>query len=71
MLPDIHANNARVMTTITLVPAASPSMPSVRLAPFETAVTIMMTIGIKIRQANYDMGKMFDQIGSSISATSA
>jgi hypothetical protein len=32
-------------------PAAKPSIPSVRLAPFDTAVTIKMTMGMKMSQA--------------------
>jgi hypothetical protein len=36
------------------VPAAKPSIPSVRLAPFETAVIIKITIGIKTTKPNFD-----------------
>jgi len=47
MLPETHAKIARVTTIIAEVPAARPSIPSVKLAPLETAVTIKITIGIK------------------------
>jgi len=35
------------------VPAARPSIPSVRLAPFDTPVIIRITMGIKIRNAHF------------------
>ena len=38
------------MTIITEVPAAKPSIPSVKLAAFETAVIIKITTAIKIIQ---------------------
>ena len=38
---------ANASTEIAEVPAASPSIPSVKLAPFETAVIIKITTGIK------------------------
>ena len=34
-------------------PVASPSMPSVMLAPLETAVMIRITNGMKINQARF------------------
>ena len=51
ILPDTKVNNPSVSTEIAQVPAAKPSIPSVRLAPFETAVIIQITIGMKINQA--------------------
>ena len=42
---------ARTRPIIADVPVAKPSIPSVKLAPFETAVTIKITIGIKTNQA--------------------
>ena len=42
---------ARVTAIIAEVPAARPSIPSVRLAPLETAVIIKITIGININHA--------------------
>jgi len=50
-LPETQANKPNVSTIIAELPAAKPSIPSVKLAPFETAVTIKITIGIKINQA--------------------
>ena len=38
---------------IAEVPDASPSRPSVKFAPFETATIINITIGIKIRNAYF------------------
>ena len=38
---------------IAEVPAAKPSIPSVKLAPFDTAVIIKITIGIKTNQAQF------------------
>ena len=51
MFPEINAKMASVKTIIAELPAARPSIPSVKFAPLETAVTIKMTIGIKISQA--------------------
>ena len=51
MLPDTKAKIPSVNTIIADVPAARPSIPSVRFAPLDTAVTINMIIGIKINQA--------------------
>ncbi|CAI8360285.1 MAG: Uncharacterised protein [Bacteroidetes bacterium MED-G17] len=42
-LPDKKAKIPRVAAIIAAVPAANPSIPSVRLAPFDTAVMINMT----------------------------
>ena len=46
-------NIANASTDIAEVPAAKPSIPSVKLAPFETAVIINITNGIKINQAHF------------------
>ena len=46
IFPETYAKNANARRIIVLVPAAKPSIPSVILAPFETAVTINMTTGI-------------------------
>ena len=42
---------AKTSPIMAEVPVAKPSIPSVKFAPFETAVTIKITIGIKINQA--------------------
>ena len=47
-LPETQAKIPKTKTIIDELPAASPSRPSVRLAPFETAVTMKITIGINI-----------------------
>ena len=51
MLPETHANTPSVATIIADDPAAKPSIPSVKLAPFEIAVTIKTTININRTQA--------------------
>ncbi len=51
IFPETNVKNPSVSTEIAEVPAAKPSIPSVKLAPFETAVMINITIGIKINQA--------------------
>ena len=48
MFPEIHAKIPSVKTHTDETPAARPSIPSVRLAPLETAEIIKTTIGIKI-----------------------
>ena len=47
MFPDTQAKTPKVIVIITDDPAAKPSIPSVRLAPFETDVTIKITKNIK------------------------
>ena len=51
MLPEIKANIANTKTIIAELPAANPSIPSVKLAPLETAVIIKITIGINTNHA--------------------
>ena len=51
MLPDIHEKIPKVKTIMADVPAAKPSTPSVKFAPFDTAEIIKIIIGIKINQA--------------------
>ena len=51
MFPETHAKIPKVKTIIAEEPAAKPSIPSVKFAPFETAVIIKIIIGIKIIQA--------------------
>ena len=51
MFPETNVNN-RVLVPKLEVPAAKPSIPSVKLAPFETAVMIKITIGIKSTKRN-------------------
>lgn len=51
MLPETQAKIPKVSTIMADVPAARPSMPSVKFAPLETAVIINMTIGINSNQA--------------------
>ena len=53
MLPDTNENIANTNTIIAELPAANPSIPSVRFAPFETAVIINITIGMKIIQVYF------------------
>ncbi len=50
MLPETQAKAPSVTTIIADVPAAKPSIPSVKLAPFEIAVTIKTTININRTQ---------------------
>ena len=53
MLPETKVNMPKVNTIIAEEPAARPSIPSVKLAPLETAVTIKITTGININQAYF------------------
>ena len=53
MFPETKVNMANASTEIADVPAAKPSIPSVKLAPFETAVIMNITNGIKISQAHF------------------
>ena len=48
-----QANKPSVIAITADVPVANPSMPSVRLAPFDTAVTIKITIGTKTNHVKY------------------
>ena len=48
IFPETQVKIPSVRTIIADVPAAKPSIPSVRFAPFETAVTINITNGMKI-----------------------
>ena len=50
MLPETNEKIAKVNTIIAEIPAANPSTPSVRFAPFDTAVIINTTMGIKTNQ---------------------
>ena len=47
IFPEYKRNIASANTIIAETPAAKPSIPSVKLAPFDTAVIIKITIGIK------------------------
>jgi len=51
MLPETHAKIPNVSTMIADVPAARPSIPSVRLAPLDTAVIIKMDTKMKTTHA--------------------
>ena len=51
ILPDTKAKIPKVNTMIADDPAAKPSIPSVKFAPFETAVTIRIIIGMNNNQA--------------------
>ena len=53
MFPEIHANTPKVRVIITDEPAANPSIPSVKLAPFETAVIIKITKNINAIKLNF------------------
>ena len=48
--PETQVKIPKAITIITDVPAAKPSMPSVKFEPFETAVIIKTTTAIKIIQ---------------------
>ena len=47
MFPETQAKTAKVMTIIADEPAAKPSIPSVKFAPFEIPVTIKTVTKIK------------------------
>ena len=53
MFPETNVKIANAKTETAEVPAAKPSIPSVKFAPFETAVIINITTGIKINQAHF------------------
>ena len=53
MFPDTKVKIPKASTEIAEVPAAKPSMPSVRLAPLETAVMMKITMGIKTSHAQF------------------
>ena len=53
IFPETHANKPKVSTIIAELPAANPSIPSVRLAPLDTAVTIKITTGTKISHTQF------------------
>ena len=65
MLPDTQAKIPKVNTMIADVPAAKPSIPSVKLAPFETAVIIKITTKTNTIHAYFSKPRMdpSDQIG--------
>ena len=48
-----YASTPNVAPIIALTPVASPSIPSVKFAAFDTAVTTRITRGIKTIQANF------------------
>lgn len=50
MFPETQAKMAKVITIMADEPAAKPSIPSVKLAPFEIHVTIKTVINMKIIQ---------------------
>ena len=54
MLPETNEKIANVNTIIAEIPAANPSTPSVRFAPFDTAVIINTTMGIKINHVYFE-----------------
>ena len=53
IFPETKVNIPNAKTETAEVPAASPSMPSVKFAPLETAVIINITTGIKINHAHF------------------
>jgi hypothetical protein len=53
MFPERKVKIPKANTETAEVPAAKPSIPSVKLAPLETAVIIKITTGIKINQAQF------------------
>ena len=54
IFPETKENIASANTIIAETPAAKPSIQSVKLAPFDTAVIIKITIGIKTSQVNLE-----------------
>ena len=54
--PETQEKTPNAKTIIAEVHAARPYIPSVKLAPLETAVMIKITIGIKIIQVNLPLG---------------
>ena len=53
IFPDTQAKIPKVKTIMAELPAAKPSIPSVKLAPFEKAVTIKTTKGMN---TNHEYG---------------
>ena len=53
IFPDKKVRIPNAKTETAEVPAAKPSIPSVRFAPFETAVMIKITTGININHAQF------------------
>ena len=53
MFPETNVKIPSARTEIAEVPAASPSIPSVKLAPLETAVIIKITTGMNTNQAHF------------------
>ena len=53
IFPDKKVKIPNAKTETAEVPAAKPSIPSVKLAPLETAVIIKITTGMNINQAQF------------------
>ena len=53
MFPETNVKIANASTEIADVPAAKPSIPSVKLAPFETAVIMKITNGMNINHDHF------------------
>ncbi len=64
ILPETQAKMPRVNTIIAEVPAARPSIPSVRFAPFETAVIIIMLTRMKMIHAYFSKSGLIQVIKS-------
>ena len=64
MLPETQAKIPKVSATIAEVPAARPSIPSVRFAPLETAVTIVILTKMKIIHAYFSKSGLIHVIKS-------
>ncbi len=64
ILPETQAKIPKVSTIMADVPAARPSIPSVRFAPFETAVIIKILTRIKIIQAYFSKSGLIQVIKS-------
>ena len=64
ILPETQAKMPNVNTIIAEVPAAKPSTPSVRFAPFETAVIIKMLTRMKMTQEYFSKPGLIQVIKS-------
>ena len=64
ILPETQAKIPKVRTIIADVPAANPSIPSVRFAPLDTAVIIKMLTSMKTIQEYFSKSGLTQVITS-------
>ena len=64
MLPETQAKIPKVRTIIADVPAAKPSIPSVRFAPLDTAVIIKILTRMKTIQEYFSKSGLIQVITS-------